>query len=325
MAELKAAFERWGGPRLSLDGGLAWVRIGGKQADVAALWELWQSQRGWRHFPVFAREVLPGFARLDDLPRHGRVERMIDAFAPRGLRFRSATVLAPDHPSSRPLEPLARSLSGHLSRALPEPEGAEHELVVLMIDSTTAWLCWNAGMHSAPIPAGVPRLKFPREAPSRSTLKLDEALLLLLTEQERRRWLAPGFSAVDLGAAPGGWTWQLVNRGGRVIAVDNGPMDAALMSSGKVEHRRADGFKFTPPKSVDWLVCDMVEQPLRIARLVADWLDKGWARRALINLKLPMRQRWLEVERGLALFSAHEVRCKQLYHDREEVTALILP
>ncbi len=102
-------------------------------------------------------------------------------------------------------------------------------------------------------------------------------------------------------------------------------MDPALLSIGKLVHRRADGFKFVPPNSVDWLVCDMVEQPLRIARLVADWLAKGWARRALINLKLPMRQRYLELERCLALFATHEVRCKQLYHDREEVTVLILP
>ena len=87
---------------------------------------------------------------------------------------------------------------------------------------------------------------------------------------------------------------------------------------------RADGFKFVPPKAVDWLVCDMVEKPFRIAELTRRWMDQGWARRALVNLKLPMKQRVVELERCLNLFTGLEVRCKQLYHDREEVTMLVL-
>ena len=48
-------------------------------------------------------------------------------------------------------------------------------------------------------------------------------------------------------------------------------MDKALMAGGMVEHIRADGFHFRPQRTVDWLVCDMVEQPARIATLVGDW------------------------------------------------------
>ncbi|WP_297471632.1 SAM-dependent methyltransferase, partial [Acidithiobacillus sp.] len=72
---------------------------------------------------------------------------------------------------------------------------------------------------AAPDPGGIPRLRFPAGAPSRSTLKLEEALLVLLNERERERWLRAGMTAVDLGAAPGGWTFQLVRRSLRVIAV----------------------------------------------------------------------------------------------------------
>ncbi len=107
---------------------------------------------------------------------------------------------------------------------------------------------------------GIPRLKFPTGAPSRSTLKLEEAFLTFLSERERADKLKPGMSAVDLGAAPGGWTWQLVKRGLRVAAVDNGPMAEALMASGLVEHCRIDGFRYRPAQPVDWLVCDIVEQ-----------------------------------------------------------------
>ncbi len=135
-------------------------------------------------------------------------------------------------------------------------------------------------------------------------------------------------SAVDLGAAPGGWTWQLVRRSVRVTAVDNGPMDAALLDSGLVTHLRADGFRFQPKKPVDWLVCDMVEQPRRVAELIAHWLAQGWCRRAIFNLKLPMKKRYEETLSCLGIVSdalggRADIRAKQLYHDREEITVFV--
>lgn len=51
---------------------------------------------------------------------------------------------------------------------------------------------------------GIPRLKFPTDAPSRSTLKLEEAFFVFLTEKEREARLSHGMTAVDLGACPGG-------------------------------------------------------------------------------------------------------------------------
>ena len=62
-----------------------------------------------------------------------------------------------------------------------------------------------------------------------------------------------------------------------------------------------------------------------IAKRVAEWLDQGWAKRAVVNFKLPMKQRHAQLQQCLALLAPAEVRCKQLYHDREEVTAVILP
>jgi 23S rRNA (cytidine2498-2'-O)-methyltransferase len=135
-------------------------------------------------------------------------------------------------------------------------------------------------------------------------------------------------TAVDLGAAPGGWTYQLVRRHIRTTAVDNGPMDAALLDSGLVEHVRADGFRYRPLKPVDWLVCDMVEQPQRIAKLVGEWLAEKRCRRAIFNLKLPMKKRYDMVQDCQRVIdsrlTASGTRCrlafKQLYHDRAEIT-----
>ena len=139
-------------------------------------------------------------------------------------------------------------------------------------------------------------------------------------------------SAVDLGACPGGWTWQLVNRGMRVVAIDNGPMNEDLMNTGMVEHLRVDGFRYRPERPVDWLVCDMVERPLHISRLITQWLTDGACQHAAFNLKLPMKKRFEVIQQCRELIldelssmdRTMTLKMKQLYHDREEITCIIL-
>ncbi|ARU88665.1 23S rRNA (cytidine(2498)-2'-O)-methyltransferase RlmM [Pseudomonas sp. M30-35] len=182
--------------------------------------------------------------------------------------------------------------------------------------------------NSAIWPMGIPRLKFPREAPSRSTLKLEEAWHTFIPREEWDERLHGDMTGVDLGAAPGGWTYQLVRRGMLVTAIDNGPMAQSLMDTGLVQHLMADGFTYKPRQPVDWMVCDIVEKPARNAALLETWLGEGLCREAVVNLKLPMKQRYAEVRKLLdrmeAGFAERRIKvsiaCKQLYHDREEVT-----
>ena len=180
---------------------------------------------------------------------------------------------------------------------------------------------------------GIPRLKFPADAPSRSTLKLEEAILTFIPRKEENKRLNENMIGVDLGACPGGWTYQLVKRGLFVYAVDHGKMAASLHDTGRIEHCAEDGFKFQPPKrkKVDWLVCDMVEQPSRISLLIGKWLLNGWCRETIFNLKLPMKKRYQEVVlclENLAVMLAEQnlnfdIQAKHLYHDREEITVHI--
>jgi 23S rRNA (cytidine2498-2'-O)-methyltransferase len=175
---------------------------------------------------------------------------------------------------------------------------------------------------------GIPRLRFPSGAPSRSALKLEEAFLSFVPEGERRVRLRPGMRAADLGASPGGWTWYLASRGLVVAAVDNGPLDRTLLETGLVEHIRADAFTWRPPRAMDWLVCDLVAPPARVAKLVGVWASRGRCREAVFNLKLPSAGRLAQVRRCAEIISRELDRCgaryslrfKQLYHDREEVT-----
>ncbi|WCD78449.1 23S rRNA (cytidine(2498)-2'-O)-methyltransferase RlmM [Pseudomonas sp. TUM22785] len=182
--------------------------------------------------------------------------------------------------------------------------------------------------NSALWPMGIPRLKFPREAPSRSTLKLEEAWHTFIPREQWDTRLSEDMTGVDLGASPGGWTYQLVRRGMLVTAIDNGPMAESLMDTGLVQHLMVDGFTFKPKQPVDWMVCDIVEKPARNAALLDTWIGEGLCREAVVNLKLPMKQRYAEVQRLLQrledAFRERRIKvsiaCKQLYHDREEVT-----
>jgi 23S rRNA (cytidine2498-2'-O)-methyltransferase len=204
---------------------------------------------------------------------------------------------------------------------------ASARLRVFMLDGTTAYV-GESDARVADWPLGIARMRMPPGAPSRSTLKLAEAFEVFLGERANDV-LRPGMHAVDLGAAPGGWTWQLAQRGLRVTAVDNGPLKGAIRDDPLVRHVRDDAFRFVPRRPVDWLVCDVVEQPIRIAALVAQWIGDGLARRAIFNLKLPMKKRYDEVRRCEQHIAAalrqvpHTLALRQLYHDREEVTCYL--
>ncbi len=279
----------------------------------------------WRNL-IFARQCLVAFARFDNLPRNDRLTPMLTVLEQRGENFFDCYVESPDSDSGKELAALCKSFGNAVIGALRQKKildpQSPNRLHVFFAHGDLAYLASASIAASAPWPLGIPRLKFPRGAPSRSTLKLEEAFLVLMSDHERVRWLKAGMTAVDLGAAPGGWTWQLAHRSIRVTAVDNGPMDPELMQSGVVTHLREDGFRFRPRKPVDWLVCDMVEQPRRIASLIARWLEEGACRYTIFNLKLPMKKRFEETRLCLDIVraAASDVRARQLYHDREEIT-----
>ena len=227
------------------------------------------------------------------------------------------------HPSTKAFSPELVEGSGRTEKL--------QRLHIFFPDKSTALIGTSDPHNSAPWPMGILRQSMPAEAPSRSTLKLAEAIETFMDRGEQSRLLRAGMTAVDLGAAPGGWTWQLVKRGLRVTAIDNGPMKGVLANHPLVQHLRQDGFKYAPRKAVDWLVCDMVEKPSRVAALIASWFAAGWCRHAIFNLKLPMKQRLAALDGALGGIRArldeegvnYWMWAKQLYHDREEVTVFL--
>ena len=280
---------------------------------------------------IFARQKLRLLADLRGLDPRDRIAPMLAALQGRA-RFGTLVMEHPDSDAAKPLAGLARSLGNALRPALrkagllsAQEDARLPRLHVCFVAGDHALLAASDPADSAPWPLGIPRLRMHADAPSRSALKLEEALLVLLDEGERRRLLRDGMRAADLGAAPGGWTWVLTRHGLRVQSIDNGPLRQHVLDTGLVEHLRADGFSWQPAQALDWMVCDMVEQPRRVAERMATWLREGWCRHAIFNLKLPMKKRWQETRLCLDLFAAQAgeplaIRAKQLYHDREEIT-----
>lgn len=280
---------------------------------------------------IFVRQWFVSGPPLTALPVTDRVSPLLAAAAdlPQTRELMVETV---DTNDGKELSNLSKKFTAPFSQALRKNklfhEKSHWRLHLVFISGTEAYLGVSLFNNSSPWVMGIARLRLPKSAPSRATLKLEEAWHHFIPAEDWDKRLALSMRAVDLGAAPGGWTWQLVQRGMFVEAIDNGPMDSALMDSGQVKHILADGFTYEPKKAVDWLVCDIVDKPARVASLIIKWASKGYCREAVFNLKLPMKQRYLEVKkcerRILADLTAMglrvDVQFKQLYHDREEVT-----
>lgn len=156
---------------------------------------------------------------------------------------------------------------------------------------------------------------------SRAEHKLAEALDLFAVA------LPAGSCAIDLGAAPGGWTYLLAERGLQVYAVDPGELDPKVAAHPLVTLLRTRADNLEPPATpVDLIVNDMNLDPVDSARLmsvVADHLRPGGP--AIMTIKLLSTR----PEPGIsaahsALAGAYDVLAtRHLPHNRQEVTVLL--
>jgi 23S rRNA (cytidine2498-2'-O)-methyltransferase len=289
----------------------------------------------WREL-IFARQLIELHHHIDALPERDRLTPIVDAVATLPGTFGSLWLEVPDTNAGKLLTGFRRRFQPLLETAFLEQGRLQDDprlprLHLFFPDKNSVLIGSSDPRNSADAPMGIVRQSMPAEAPSRSTMKLAEAIAVFMDRSEQTRLLRQGMTAVDLGSAPGGWTWQLVKRGIRVTAVDNGPMKGVLIDHPLVQHLKQDGFKYAPRKMVDWLVCDMVEQPSRVAALIGAWFAAGWCRNAIFNLKLPMKQRVAALESALGGIRKqlgaeginYRMIAKHLYHDRDEVTVFI--
>jgi 23S rRNA (cytidine2498-2'-O)-methyltransferase len=170
-------------------------------------------------------------------------------------------------------------------------------------------------------PGGAIRFQREEEQISRAKFKLLEA------EQRFGLNLAEFRTALDIGAAPGGWTSLLLERGLRVTAVDPAALHPSLLANPRLTYLRKNaGDVRLAPDSFDLLVCDMSWSPKHMAKLVADLL---YALRtgglAVVTVKLMHGKAFQTVREVTAAFAGQLelLRAKQLFHNRDELTLLL--
>lgn len=167
---------------------------------------------------------------------------------------------------------------------------------------------------TSPFPDGEARFAEDRDGPpSRAYLKLWEALALL------RAWPQPGERCLDLGAAPGGWTWSLARLGAAVWSLDKAPLDPRIAALPNVTHRQESAFGLDPAGEppYDWIVSDIICYPARLAGLLQRWLTHQPQACYIVTIKFQGETDMAAIAPLLAVPGA---RVLHLFHNKHELT-----
>jgi hypothetical protein len=178
----------------------------------------------------------------------------------------------------------------------------------------------RGGLDLAPWPAGAAPVADDRTPPSRAYKKLEEAFQWMSAAPRQ------GQTCVDLGAAPGSWTYAAARRGARVVAIDRSPLAPAVGKMPGVTTAAGDAFAYAPPSPVDWLVSDIVCEPARAITLVEDWLSAKRARHLVVTIKFKGRESYDALAALPPIFDRTApsfARVKQLAHNKNEVTVMV--
>jgi len=211
--------------------------------------------------------------------------------------------------------------------ALWSPE--EALVQIALIEPDRLLLCVVPAVAAHPLrrslsrwPGGQAPIDEDKTPPSRAYRKLLEAELHLGLAIGR------GDRVVDLGAAPGGWSYVALERGAVVTAVDRSPLRDDLMRHPSLDFRKGDGFKYEPEyPPVDWLLCDVIAYPVRTVELVSRWIGRGLCRSFVVSVKFQGEDEYprLEELKQILADANLEFQIRRLRHNRNEVTALGAP
>lgn len=135
--------------------------------------------------------------------------------------------------------------------------------------------------------------------------------------------------ALDIGAAPGGWTSFLLERGLQVTAVDPAVMHESLQGHPalRILRKNASEVQFKD-EEFDLLVCDMSWSPKQMVKLVKELLPSLAAGgTAVITVKLMHKKPMALIDDVISSFEQAEMqvqRAKQLFHNRDEITLYMI-
>lgn len=154
----------------------------------------------------------------------------------------------------------------------------------------------------------------------RAEFKIEEAFKVFEIE------LKEGMKALDLGAAPGGWTHFLCKKDIFVDAVDPANLNQVVLDNKNVRHYKMTAQEFAKnnvDKKYDIIVNDMkmdTNESIDILRDMSKHLNKDGI--CILTLKLSKEQVQKRINTAKKVLSNkfEKVKIKQLYYNRSEVT-----
>lgn len=296
--------------------------------------------------PIFVRHLAPAQAAMHLNNTEADLEELAVTLADlptfpmleRGQRFAVQTRMVQTEEGASPRAYSSGKVNQLLAAAIAEETGAVEEIkkpqivVSLLCTQESAYMgislardnlsAWPGGMrHFAQRPEQISRAEF----------KLLEALEVFGVE------LPSHGRALDLGAAPGGWTRLLLEAGLKVVAVDPAKLDPRLVRHPGLIHFRGYAEHYLEieepgkkPQLFDVITNDIRADARDAARLLIEMRGKlrpdGFI---LSTLKLPHATASIDplknLRGALSLLNRYFdiVRAKQLFHNRQEVTVIV--
>lgn len=204
----------------------------------------------------------------------------------------------------------------------PVVRGADKIISVYLTDGTCYFGISTPYENLSDWNGGMVRYRKEEEQVSRAKFKLLEA------EERFHLDLSQFRSALDIGAAPGGWTSLLLERNLQVTAVDPGALHPSLSGHPNLTFLQKNaGDVVFEEGAFDLLVCDMSWSPKQMSKLVAELLpalETGGV--AVITVKLMHKKPFQTVRDTLENLEPQLVllKAKQLFHNREELTLYLM-
>jgi len=128
-----------------------------------------------------------------------------------------------------------------------------------LVERDEAWLGFSIRREFEwGLPGGKPAIPLPELAPSRAYLKIEEAIRLTGAK------LKPGDRAIEVGSAPGGACFALLERGLQVIGIDRGQMDGIVANHPRYTAKLTSighyDVRAERPRA-EWVLIDMNAEP----------------------------------------------------------------
>lgn len=157
---------------------------------------------------------------------------------------------------------------------------------------------------------------------SRAEFKLKEALEVFQININNMK------TGADLGAAPGGWTKVLAEKGIDVISIDPSYLNREILKKSNVTyyHMLVERYlELHESTKFDIIVNDMKMDVKKSINIINKFYEKIHENGIVImTFKLPHEISYKRICEYLTMFNGFEVvGCRQLFHNRSEITVVV--